>query len=484
MPPPSVIKPLAGPSLVEVLAAAQQLRAQRQQQQQNQWQFERAKAEDERHQDFNTLLAGQNPEEARLADPLQYDRWQREQAKAQLEARKNALEMRKTEYGIAKDQGELVDAEQKRNENAQRLVLAKLAQDPTRLGDAMALRDQLVKERGIQHFTLPGEGRTDTAPDGGWVQAAPTRQEVVGAQRAAGADPYAGLANDVKDYLQRYPNDSPDSPGFGTRVDAWDRQNRRSSATNVSTNVNANSGGQANSPLTTANTTEQQKNLISTRDVLHSLDEVRQMGDPAQFLTRGSKLGQFALSEIDKVAPGAIGPDGEKFIGDAVVFRSRIKQFFNNYRKMITGAGASSQELDMLEQSVLNDKLSPAQFKAMLDDTVNKAQRDEKIISNLLQRQVPLGADDFARAFDEARYRGESPAAAGAQADASQPQPTANTGKGKNQRTVAAPRMSVGDLKAEAERYVASDPRSAQLTPEQRSAAVLSYIKLHGTPPQ
>lgn len=60
-------------------------------------------------------------------------------------------------------------------------------------------------------------------------------------------------------------------------------------------------------------------------------------------------------------------------------FRAQTKQFFDQYRKIITGAGASNQELESLRASTPNVSDTPAQFQA-------KAERARDIAKSVVQR--------------------------------------------------------------------------------------------------
>lgn len=187
-------------------------------------QLRQARAAEERQNAFRQAMQNGDMVGAQAADPGLFAKLQQQQ----LEEQKAGMEM-------AKSQGQLVDDRAARTQKLQQQYLARAQANPHELPNLMRLRDSAVNSGNFSHFALPGEDTADTqlAPGMTGPEALPGRAEVRSAQVAAGADPYAGMSGDVKDYLQRYPNDSPDVPGFGGRVDAWDRQNRKSSATNV-----------------------------------------------------------------------------------------------------------------------------------------------------------------------------------------------------------------------------------------------------------
>lgn len=74
--------------------------------------------------------------------------------------------------------------------------------------------------------------------------------------------------------------------------------------------------------------------------------------------------GRKSLFEMSK-------PDLIAFSADKKNFTYQLDQFFNDYRRSITGAAAAFAEIQDLKRSSLNSDLSPSQFVKMYHSTVN-----------------------------------------------------------------------------------------------------------------
>jgi len=74
----------------------------------------------------------------------------------------------------------------------------------------------------------------------------------------------------------------------------------------------------------------------------------------------------------------------KEFLGKARVFIEDLEQYFNTYRKEITGAQAAVKELEMLRKSVLNKKLSPTQFEYSFNRIMGVVKKDIRIKRMLL----------------------------------------------------------------------------------------------------
>jgi hypothetical protein len=92
-------------------------------------------------------------------------------------------------------------------------------------------------------------------------------------------------------------------------------------------------------------------------------------------------------------------------------FTQNVNRFFNAYRKDITGAAASVQELESLKKAVFNEDLSPVEFKAALDEFRDETLRAQRINRRLLREGVTGDLrnkkSDAARRMDEYFLLGE-----------------------------------------------------------------------------
>lgn len=92
-------------------------------------------------------------------------------------------------------------------------------------------------------------------------------------------------------------------------------------------------------------------------------------------------------------------------------FINSIEQFFNQYRKEITGAAASVQELDRLKKSMLNADMSPTEFQAAYQQFVKTAQR--QLALNVRLRNAGLKGDDLLNSLNADFFKIEEPASGG-----------------------------------------------------------------------
>jgi len=120
--------------------------------------------------------------------------------------------------------------------------------------------------------------------------------------------------------------------------------------------------------LTKPNATKVQENIMNAESALSNLDSIanRFSGD---YLTYSGRIKAGAGRLLDKAG---MDTDMTKMNATRAQFRNEVNQFFNQYRKDITGAAASEKELEQLKDSILNENMGPAEFKAAYDQFVTK----------------------------------------------------------------------------------------------------------------
>ncbi len=133
-------------------------------------------------------------------------------------------------------------------------------------------------------------------------------------------------------------------------------------------------------------------------ETLHQLEEIKSVYDD-KFLTYGGKAKGW-FNKIKEKSGFELSENDKEFIGTKKKFDQRVNQFFNSYRKLITGAAASVQELASLKKAVLNTDQSPTEFKAAYDDMVQGYQRSLRINNRLLREGVKRGTKDWGKRFD------------------------------------------------------------------------------------
>lgn len=130
-----------------------------------------------------------------------------------------------------------------------------------------------------------------------------------------------------------------------------------------------------------------------------------------EFLTYKGRGEAFFAELKDKaqgLGIGEITPNQKEMLQNRTNFVQSINKLFNSYRKEITGAAASVQELESLKKAMLNEDLSPSQFEAVSVKFRSELQRSVRLrrkllregfdtrkkLSTELDRQFTSGFDD------------------------------------------------------------------------------------------
>jgi hypothetical protein len=138
---------------------------------------------------------------------------------------------------------------------------------------------------------------------------------------------------------------------------------------------------------------------IADYETLHQLEEVKNVYQD-EFLTYQGKA-KGLWNKLKDKANIDLTTEEKQYVGSKKKFDQRVNQFFNAYRKMITGAAASEKELESLKKAVINTDLSPTEFKAAYDDMVQGYQRSIRINNRLLREGVRRGTSKWGKRFDD-----------------------------------------------------------------------------------
>jgi hypothetical protein len=150
-------------------------------------------------------------------------------------------------------------------------------------------------------------------------------------------------------------------------------------------NINLNTGKQA--------PTKKIQNDIQEgiRDSQQALKDLGRIADThsEEFLTT---VGRFKAA-LGKVADKfGVDPAGlASFNAERSKFSTNVKQFFNQYRKDITGAAASAQELEQLIDSLFSDELGPLEFKARFGEISDKMQANLEMNQKQAREGIEVG---------------------------------------------------------------------------------------------
>lgn len=174
--------------------------------------------------------------------------------------------------------------------------------------------------------------------------------------------------------------------------------------TDVSVDVNT---GRQTSPAGKKTTAELQAGLISDMNQLGELDTIiNSYADSSLTLKGKFNLG----ASVVKDRFGKASPQERAEITRDTIFKQSVQSVFNEYRREITGAAAAVQELEQLEQSILNTKQSPTQFKAAFNNYRDKILRMMRIKRSILRGGVPIDGiseQEFGQRFDRLWVSGQ-----------------------------------------------------------------------------
>lgn len=159
----------------------------------------------------------------------------------------------------------------------------------------------------------------------------------------------------------------------------------------------ANVGGQQ--PLDKKIKRDLQKDLVGLEESFVRLDNIRDRYNP-EFLTWMGQ-GRAWLAGIKAKGGVPRTPEEKKFAQDRKKFEFLVEQDFNAYRKEITGAAASVQELERLQKAMLNMDLDSDAFEAVLEEYEAKVKRMMRLKRRLLRDGIYVGTSEFGEAFDQ-----------------------------------------------------------------------------------
>lgn len=154
-------------------------------------------------------------------------------------------------------------------------------------------------------------------------------------------------------------------------------------------------GGQRQSTAT-AQTNRLQDDVTNALQTLNALDAIAN-NYSAQALTYPGQLRGAVGVQLGKLT----GKSGDKeYIEKQTAFKNSVNQFFNQYRKLITGAAASEKELAGLKESILNTDQSPEQFESAYKQFRALTVKSMEISQQLLREGIPIGSPQYGEEMD------------------------------------------------------------------------------------
>lgn len=128
---------------------------------------------------------------------------------------------------------------------------------------------------------------------------------------------------------------------------------------------------------------ELEKKLVTFETNIDNLKRIEAQIKP-EFLTFAGR-GKAFFSALKSKAGIDLSKEEKTFLQERTRFTQNINQFFNAYRKEITGAAASVQELEGLKKSMFNEDLGPVEFEAAFDEFKNGVFRGRRLTRKLLR---------------------------------------------------------------------------------------------------
>lgn len=146
-------------------------------------------------------------------------------------------------------------------------------------------------------------------------------------------------------------------------------------------------------PTSSSNVSDMQKKVTSAIDSVAKLQSIEKAFDP-KFLTYTGKGKQKLLSVAEKAGVD-LSREQQNALAKHREFIEGVEQFFNAYKKEITGAAAAVSEIQQLKESIINPDLSPTEFKASFDRLKREAVRTINIQNELLAKGISPTSKNF-----------------------------------------------------------------------------------------
>ena len=387
------------PDLADAFLKGQQIRA-------NQLTFEEKQREiSSRPQLADAVKAWQQGDSSQLLllNPTLYDRLEKYRAGS---AKTKALEEKNTLEGL-KNRAEREQLLWKEQDASAKRALEQEQGRNTVLANVLPLvaRNPAIAS-GVQQQL--GALRNFQGQDLGWIadpEQVKQRAEVLPVAMRKLQDPefepdFKQAAN-ILGYGPQSPKGEYDAawqdPGFGETLRKVSEEQRKAKGTNISLQV-------GNQPTTMATTTKLQGELSDDEQLLSDVNQLQKM-DFNQFLGLGGRIKGKVLKGLDYIV--GLPKDSQEFVQQRRAFRETVEQIFNEYRRRVTGAAASVQELSALRESIINTDLSPSEFAGSMRHFMEKLQRAMRIKRRILREGIDVNPEESARRFDTLWRTGE-----------------------------------------------------------------------------
>jgi hypothetical protein len=161
------------------------------------------------------------------------------------------------------------------------------------------------------------------------------------------------------------------------------------------------------SSLQKSTQTQTEKDIRSGVNLLEDLNLIN-ASFKEEFLTAKGKVKYELLKKKDLLAPGSLKPEEAQYLASYGVWDANSNQYFNRYRKDITGVAAGAKEIGYLKSSIPSDEDTPAVYRAKMQNQIkiqerlNNAAADFlKLGSGVVYKTNPDGSRQYSQEFLE-----------------------------------------------------------------------------------
>lgn len=189
------------------------------------------------------------------------------------------------------------------------------------------------------------------------------------------------------------PND-PNRQAYNDRIA---KITQSSNGISIDAEGNVQIGGPAKEMQST-NVKEAEARVVGAGESLARLQTIKENYKPV-FLTYGGRWNNL-VSNIKSKAGFELTDEDRDLLRQRRRFTQGINTEFNAYRKMITGAAASVQELTSLKDAMISDDLSPDAFESAFDEYSSELSRSIRIRNKLLREGLQPGTKQFGSNLD------------------------------------------------------------------------------------
>lgn len=159
------------------------------------------------------------------------------------------------------------------------------------------------------------------------------------------------------------------------------------------------------SQLQKTTATQVEKDIRTGVNLLEDLTLIEASYKP-EFSTIEGRVKFNYLKNLDKLNPGALSVDQKQYLASFGVWDANSQQYFNRYRKDITGVAAGEKEIGYLKNSIPSDTDSPSVYTAKIQnqkkiqERLNNAAADFlKVGTNVVYKTNKDGSRQYSQEF-------------------------------------------------------------------------------------